>query len=270
MKKRIIVLIKYKPNEVRDVFPNGEILYESQEILQMVENDGIAWDDLKLIDYSEKNIYQSDLRDFHDDKNELDKYKIILLKPYSYLKDKYSRIKYVIRNIFGDDTTIPLDKTKKETPKQKRLRLVGNRVNVDRFPILLEKTKVQSRQIYWVNLIKTREIAMYPVNYVGKQISGKKALDIYSRIAYKYNTKHENEFLYFSDVINTIADNTGTDTEWETFAIVKYKSFKSLMDFNYEPRFQRALIHKDAGVAHTYVYATYFNNENAESSDSQK
>ena len=174
MKKRIIALIKCKPNKERDVFPNGQNLYESQEILQMVENDGIAWDYLKLIDYSNKNVYESDLRDFHDAKNNLDKYKVILLKPYSYFKEKYWRMKSVIRNLFGDNTTIPLDKTKKETHKQKSLRLEGNRVNMDNFPILLEKSKVQSRPIYWVNLIKAREIAMYPVNYVGKRISGKK------------------------------------------------------------------------------------------------
>ena len=260
MKKRIIALIKYKPNSLREIFPSGEILFESQEIHQMVDDDGIAWDDLRLIEYSEKGLYESDLRDFHNLKNNLEKYKVILLKPYSYLKDKYQRLKFVIRNIFGDDTTIPLDKTKKETPKQKRLRLAGSNPNMASGNILLENSEDQ-RSIYFVNIIKTRELAMYPVSYVGKQISGRKALNTYSRVAYKYNTKHENKFTFFSDAINTIADNTGTDTEWETFVIVKYKSFTSLMDFNTEPMFRRAMVHKDAGVDHTYVYATYINNK---------
>lgn len=260
MSKRVLALLKYKNTHRIDTFIRGEELFSSSEVLQMIENDGIAWDDLKLIDYSEKGLYESDLRDFHDVKNNLEKYKVISLKRPSYLKNKYRRMKMIMKNkICSDDTSIPLDKTKKETPKQKRLRIEGNRPNMGNFRILLEKSKVQSRPIYFVNLIKTREFAMYPVGYEGKEISGRKALNIYSRIAYKYNTKHENEFIIISDAKNTIADNTGTKTDWETFAIVKYKSFASLRAFNTEPMFIKAFVHKDAGIDYTYVYATFSN-----------
>ena len=170
--------------------------------------------------------------------------------------------------ILSDDTSISLDKTKKETPKQKRLRVEGNRPNLGNIKIVLDKSKVQSKPIYMVNLMKSREVAMYPVSYVGKQISGKKASGIYGRIAYKLNTKHGNKFMFFSDVVNTIADNTGTATDWESFAIVKYKSFASFRAFNTEPMFKRAFIHKDAGIDHTYVYAAFTNNKNGESHDS--
>ncbi len=258
MSIRVLALIKYKNTDKISTFINGKELFSSNEVFQMIENDGIVWDDLRLVDYSKKSVYDSDLQDFHDVKNDLENYKVILLKPHSYLKDKYRRMKTVIQNkILSDDTSIRLDKTIKETPKQKRLRVEGNRPNLGNIKIVLDKSREQSRPINMVNLMKNREVAMYPPGYKGKQVSGSKASGIYGRIAYKLNTKHGNKFMFFSDVVNTIADNTGAATDWELFAIVKYKSFTSFRAFNTEPMFLRAFIHKDAGVDHTYVYAAF-------------
>jgi len=261
LNKRVLALTKYKNTGKINTFIHGKELFFSSEVFQMIEDDGIAWDDLKLIDYSEKSVYESDLRDFHALKDDLDNYKVILLKPLSYLKNKYSRMKLFIKNkILSDDTSIRLDKTKKESPKQKRLRIEGNRPNLSNIKIVLEKSRVESRPINMVNLMKTREVAIYPPGYKGKQLSGRKAMGIYSRIAYKLNTKLGNEFIFFSDVVNTIADNTGTATDWESFAIVKYKSFNSMRAYNTEPMFVKSFVHKDAGIDHTYVYASFDKN----------
>ncbi len=262
MNKRLLALVKYKPDIKREVFPNGEILYESQEIHQVIENDGIAWDSLKLVEYSENNLYESDLKDFNNVKNSLEKYKVILIKRPSYLKARYRKIKTIVQNIIlPDDTSIPIDKTIKETPSQKRIRLEGNRGNLKSINILFEKSKVQSRPMYFVNLVKARDIAVYPPGYLGKQKSGKKALGTYGRIAYKYNRKAENEFYYYSDFKSTIADNTGTHTDWDTFTIVKYKSLDSLRAFTTHPIFLKSFVHKDAGIDHTYVYASFKKNK---------
>jgi len=261
MNKRILALVKYKPDIKREVCPNGEILYESQEIHQVIENDGIAWDSLKLVEYSENNLYKSDLKDFHEVKNDLEKYKVILLKRRSYLKARYRKIKSIVQNkILSDDTSIPVDKTIRETPSQKRKRVAGNRGNLKSFNILFEKSKIQSRPMFFVNLMKVRDIAVYPPGYLGKQRSGKKALGIYGRIAYKYNRKAENKFYYYSDFQRTIADNTGTQTEWDSFTIVKYKSLDSLRAFTTHPIFLKSFVHKDAGTDHTYVYASFKKN----------
>jgi len=260
MSKRVLALTKYKKTGKINTFIHGKELFSSSEVFQMIEDDGIAWDDLRLIDYSKKSVYESDLRDFHDVKNTLENYKVILLKPLSYLKGKYNMMKYKIKNlILSADTSIPLDKAIKETPKQKRRRVEGNRPNLNNIKFVLEKSKVESKPINMVNLMKTREVAMYPPGYNGKQISGEKALGIYSRIAVKLNTERGNEFMFVSDVVKTIADNTGTVTNWESFAIVKYKSFASMLAFNTHPLFTKSFVHKDAGIDHTYVYAAFTN-----------
>jgi len=258
MIKRVLALTKYKNTGKINTFIHGKVLFSSSEVFQMIEDDGIAWDDLKVIDYSDKSVYESDLRDFNAVKDDLENYKVILLKPYSSFKDKYRRMKTVIQNkILSDDTSIPLDKTIKETPKQKRRRVEGNRPNMGNIKSVLEKSKVESRPINMVNIWKTREVAMYPPGYKGKQISGEKALGIYGRIAFKLNPKRGNKFMFFSDVVKTIADNTGTATDWESFAIVKYKSFASMLAFNTHPLFTKSFVHKDAGIDHTYVYAAF-------------
>jgi len=272
MNKMVLALVKYKPDEKRNVFPNGEILFESQEIHQVVENDGIAWNSLKIVKYSENNVYESDLNDFNNVKNSLEKYKVILLKRPSYLKARYRQIKTIVQNlILSDDTSIPIDKTIKEKPSQKRKRVEGNRGNMESFKILLEKSKVQSRPMYFVNLMKVSDIAVYPPGYIGKQKSGKKAHGIYNRIVYKYNkkagnklyyyAKHGNEFMVFSDVVKTLADNTGTHTDWDSFVTVKYKSLDSLGVFTSHPMFLKSYDHKYAGIENTYVYASFKKNK---------
>jgi len=265
MNKRVLALVKYKPDVKRDVFPNGEKLFESHELHQAIENDGITWDSLKLVEYSENNLYESDLKDFNNTKTSLEKYKVILLNRQSYLKARYRKMKSIFQNIFlPDDTSIPLDKSIKETPSQKRKRVEGNRGNFESFRILLEKSKVQSRPMYFVNLMKARDIAVYPPGYLGKQKSGKKALGTYGRIAFKYNRKADNEFYYNSFFKSTLADNTGTHTDWDSFVIVKYQSIESLRAFNTHPMFTKAHVHKDAGIDHTYVYAAFSNGVKAE------
>ena len=108
MNKRVLALVKYKPDEKRDVFPNGEISFESQEIHQVVENDGIAWDILKIVKYSKISEYKDDLREFNNVKNDLEKYKVILLKRYSYLKVKYERMRFKFKNLMTSEICDPI------------------------------------------------------------------------------------------------------------------------------------------------------------------
>ena len=81
MIKRVLALTKYKNTGKINTFIHGKELFSSSEVFQMIEDDGIAWDDLKVIDYSEKNVYESDLRDFNAVKDDLENYKVILLNP---------------------------------------------------------------------------------------------------------------------------------------------------------------------------------------------
>lgn len=113
------------------------------------------------------------------------------------------------------------------------------------------------KPVYFVNLMKYREIAQYPEGYEGKQISGKKAGRIYSRVANKVNRKFKSYVKFIGSPQNTIADNTATQIEWDSFALVRYANIKSILKFAQDKMFQKALDHKDAAIDQTYVYASF-------------
>jgi hypothetical protein len=250
MPKILIVFIKYK--DKKEIFTNGAILYHSEVVLQVINDDGIEWDEIKVITYSDNQSYNDDINAFEKVKNELVNYRVILTKFISKLRLKYEKMKFKIKNlILSDDTSFNL--AKKESPSKKRRRTAGSAPNVKSAGKM--STQFQGHAIYLVNLIKLHDIAQYPEGYEGKKISGKKAWAIYSRIAVKYNRKHKN-YIKFSGVAkSTIADNTGKETKWNIVAMVRYDSRESMQKFISEKAFKQGFEHKDASVEATYVYA---------------
>jgi hypothetical protein len=250
MPKILMVFLKYK--NPKDIFTKGTILYDGKEVLQVINDDGLEWGEIKLITYSDNQSYNDDINDFNKVKNELVNYRVILAKYNSKLKLKFEKMKLKIKTrILSDDTSFNL--AKKERPSQRRLRTAGSAPNMNNG--LKMRTQYKGRPIYLVNLIKYHDIAQYPEGYEGKKVSGKKAFAKYGRIAVKYNKKHKN-YVKFSGVAkSTIADNTGKETKWNMVAIVKYDSRESMQKFTSETAFKQGIEHKDASLEATYVYA---------------
>ena len=250
MPKILMVFLKFKNK--KEIFTKGTILYLGKEVMQVINDDGIEWDEIKVITYSDNQSYNDDINAFDKAKNELVNYRVILAKYNSKLKLKIEKVKRRIKElILSDDTSFNL--TKKERPSQRRLRTAGSAPNMKNF--LKMRTQYEGRPIYMVNLIKYHDIAQYPEGYEGKKVSGKKALAKYGRIAMKYNRKHENYGKFSGEAKSTIADNTGKETKWNIVAIVRYDSRESMQKFISEKAFKQGIEHKDASLEATYVYA---------------
>ena len=140
------------------------------------------------------------------------------------------------------------------------MRIEGNAINYKNQQNLTVRN-YGMKPVYFINLMKYREIALYPDGYEGKQISGKKAGRIYGRVANKVNKKYKNYVKFTGIPKNTIADNTATQIEWDSFAFVRYANVKSILKFAQNKMFQKALDHKDAAIDKTYVYASFNKNE---------
>jgi len=69
MRKQLLVFLKYKPNEEKEVFSRGNILYKGKDLLQIIGNDGIEWSEVRLIEYRKLNSYNDDINDFDKEKN---------------------------------------------------------------------------------------------------------------------------------------------------------------------------------------------------------
>jgi len=252
MPKILMVFLKFKNR--KEIFTKGTVLYLGKEVTQISNNDGIEWDEIKVITYSDNQSYKDDINDFDKVKNDLVNYRVILTKSPSKLRFKYEMMKMKFKNLISsDDTSITL--TKKERPSQKKLRLASsaNAENVKNF--LKWFTQHEGHAIYIVNLIKFHDIAQYPEGYEGKKISGKKAFAKYGRIFLKYNRNLKNNTKYAGDFKSTIADNTGKETNWNRLVIVRYDSRKSIQNLTSQKGFKKGFeLHKGASLETYYAY----------------
>jgi hypothetical protein len=257
MSRALLVFLKHTLNGTKELFTNGKPLFigSLNPYSQMYNDDGVEWDEFQLIKYSNKRNYKKDVSEFDDIKNNFMKYRIISLKLYSKVRLFLNKIVERIKNlIYPSDVSINLKK--QESPRKRKKRIEGNRINY-RNQQNLTVRNYGMIPIYFVNLMKYREIAQYPEGYEGKQISGKKAGRIYGRVANKVNRKLKNYVKFIGTPQITIADNTGTEIDWDSFVFVRYINIKSILKFAQDEMFQKAIDHKDAAIDQTYVYASF-------------
>ncbi len=255
MRKQLLVFLKYKPNEEKEVFSRGNILYKGKDLLQIVGNDGIEWSEVRLIEYRKPNSYNDDINEFDREKNKVVKYKVILLDPWSKFKDFMLKFKLGIRNlVLNDDTSIHLNK--KESPSKKMKRTAGTAPNMAIFKKLLVEKDRNLRMVV-VNLLKYRDIALYPKAYNGKPISGKKAYYIYGRLALKYNGKLGNRILFSGDFKSTLFNNSEVDPDWDEIMLFNYTSVRSFFKYGSTKVINKSGPHREAGLEKTKVYPSF-------------
>ena len=257
MRKRLLVFLKNKPNGEKEVFSRGNILYKGKDLIQTAGDDGVEWSEVRLIEYLKRQSYSDDINEFDKEKNKVEKYKVILLKPRSKFKRFKFKLQQRIRNLVlsdDDDTSIQINK--KESPSKKMKRTAGTAANMAGFNKLLKKDKNLPMAI--INLLKYRDIALYPEGYNGKPISGKKAYYIYGRYAIKYNAKLGNRPIFSCVPKSTLFNNSEEDPDWDSMVILNYVSVSSF--FNYASTkvvIKKGHIHREAGVGKTNVYTSF-------------
>jgi hypothetical protein len=234
MRKRLLVFLKNKPNGEKEVFSRGNIIYKGKDLIQTAGDDGVEWSEVRLIEYLKHQSYSDDINEFDKEKNKVEKYKVILLKPRSKFKRFKFKLQQRIRNLVlsdDDDTSIQINK--KESPSKKMKRTAGAAPNWAGFNKLLKKDR--NLPMAMINLIKYRDIALYPEGYNGKPISGKKA--------------------YYK---STLFNNSEEDPDWDTMVILNYVSVSSF--FNYASTkvvIKKGHIHREAGLEKTNIYSAF-------------
>ncbi len=255
MRKQLLVFLKNKPNATIEVFTNGIILYKGKDLIQINGDDGTEWSEVRLIEYLKRQSYRDDINEFDKEKNKVEKYKVILLEPRSKFKRFKSKFQLRIRNlVLNDDTSIQINK--KESPSKKMKRTAGTAPNMAGFNKLLKKDKNLPMVI--INLLKYRDIALYPEGYNGKPISGKKAYYIYGRYAIKYNAKLGNRPIFSCDAKSTLFNNSEEDPDWNSMVILNYISVSSFFEYaSTKIVIKKGHIHREAGLEKTNVYTSF-------------
>jgi len=257
MRKQLLVFLKNKPNATIEVFTNGIILYKGKDLIQTSGDDGIEWSEVRLIEYLNRQSYSDDINEFDKEKNKVEKYKVILLKPRSKFKRFKFKFQQRIRNLVlsdDDDTSIQINK--KESPSKKMKRTAGAAPNMAGFNKLFKKDR--NLPMAMINLIKYRDIALYPEGYSGKPISGKKAYYIYGRLAIKYNARLGNRPTFSCDAKSTLFNNSEEDPDWDTMVILNYVSVSSFFEYaSTKIVVKKGHIHREAGLEKTNIYSSF-------------
>ena len=169
MSKALIVFLKYGSKRTKQIFIKGEPLFIGtlNPYSQMYNDDGVEWDEFQLIKYSNKRNYQNDISEFDNIKSDFVNHRIISIKLYSKVRFILNEIVERIRNlIYPYDVSINLKK--QESPRKRKLRTAGNAINYKNQQNLTVRN-YGMKPVYFVNLMKYREIAQYPDGYEGKQ-----------------------------------------------------------------------------------------------------
>lgn len=101
--------------------------------------------------------------------------------------------------------------------------------------------------VWMLNLMKYHEVALY-ADGRDVAISGQEADDLYSPVDVLAEIGAEPVF--FADVDTQLLGDSPT---WDRVAVVKYPTRRSFIDMQTRPDFQKKYVHKEAGMAETFV-----------------
>ncbi len=107
---------------------------------------------------------------------------------------------------------------------------------------------------HFVNLLKFKVQASYPEGHelAGASLSGAEAYDQYGAVALAQVTKRGGRLMTLNDVERTVIGGA----VWERIATMEYQSINAFIDMLLDPEYQAALVHRNAGLEATEVYAS--------------
>ena len=254
MNRNIVAFLKYDEsiNEFysRDIFSDGIILFAGYGIQQLIGDDGTKWDEIMYIRYQDINKYDKVIARLAKE-NKIKKYKILLTTPASRFQMFKSRMRMKLNNIiYTPSKKDEEDINKKDKKKWKKTVSAESTPNSEQMLEFFNRDL--SDRIQMLNLLKFRDIALYPKGYKGKQLTGDRAYSIYGKIANKCLKKLKC-FLELAGSIDSIIGNE--DSDWDFVGFVHYRSKNSLVKYTSTKLFQDVQIHREAGMEKTKVYA---------------
>jgi len=255
MVKNLIAFLKFddsiKNFYGRDIFRSGSILFAGYNVQQLIGDDGTKWDEIMYITYLDLEEYNEVIERLAKE-DKIKEYKVLLTTPSSRFQMFKSRMRMKLNNlIYTPSKADEEDIERKDMKNWKKTVSAGSTPNSDQ---MLEFFKRDlSVRIQMLNLLKFRDIALYPKGYKGKQLTGDRAYSIYGRIANRC-LKRLKCFLELAGSIDSIiAGNESSD--WDFIGLVHYRSKNSLVKYSSSKAFQDVQIHREAGMEKTKVYA---------------
>ena len=255
MNRNLVAFLKYdeaiKDFYGRNIFSDGDILFAGYGIQQLGGDDHTKWDEILYIRYFDVEKYDDAIERLAKE-NKIETYKVLLTTPFSRFKMFKSRMRMKLNNlIYTPSKDDEEDIDKKDRKKWKKTVSAGSTPNYDQLSEFLKRDR--SKRIQMLNLLKFRDIALYPKGYKGKQLTGDRAYSIYGRVANRC-LKRLKCFLKLAGSIDSIVVGN-EDSDWDFVGFVHYRSMNSLVKYSSSKVFQDVQIHREAGMEKTKIYA---------------
>lgn len=109
--------------------------------------------------------------------------------------------------------------------------------------------------LQFLNLLAYRDVARYPVEHALAESgsAGSVAYALYGAVAVRHVMARGGRFVLFNQIV---AQVIGTPVVWHQIALMQYPSVDAFLDMVRDPDYRSALVHRDAGLARTEVFAT--------------
>lgn len=242
MSKTIIVFLKYSDTEWpgrKDLLHEGDILWTGYEAIKISGDVEPVWDEVKVIKFSDENTYEESIKQLRFQENTLEDYKLLLVDHYSQkmLNTMNASFKTPSKSSIDTTPSTNLDMASKVDNPDSRERL---------------RSRDKTQPIVVLNFFKFRDIATYPDNYRKNKISGQMAYSRYARVPQKFFPIYAMEIIVGGNFISSIVGDN--DSDWDSYAFVKYPSLEVLEMMTSTKIYQEALIHREAALENPVVY----------------
>jgi hypothetical protein len=244
--KTIIVFLEYIEVESwcgREILSGGTTLWAGHNILQTLGTDGHNWDEIFIVEFSDRNIYNIAQESLAEEKK-IKNYKIILINPYP--KAQMDKMNEMLRGFVNStiDTTPGLD-----------IREAMTETHLDFRRESIELMRQRDKKLPFVMVVfnKFRDIPMYPDNYKGEiKTTGREAYKLYGRAVVQYQGKFGAQMPFAGNVSFTVVG----DEDWDDFVLIRYRSNVEF-EKTFTPKFIQGIseLHRHASLESTKGYA---------------
>ena len=245
----IIVYIRYKKSVRnffgRDFFHDGKILWAGRDGVPF-STISEAWDEILIVKYASKKEEKIAIRRIAEEKN-IAKCKVLtlnLISPANLEK---------LNNMLKSFSTTSIDMAKRNI--REKAKGANADPTLEQLEQLMEKN--ENEAVCIINLIKVRDLAVFPDDYNGRR--AKKGNPLTGSEVYE---KYTSKFMQICGIfgarfvtIGRIKDVLYGDenSDWKTFTVVNYPSLNILFEILSLKEIDLAFANRNAGLEKTKV-----------------
>jgi hypothetical protein len=250
--ERICVLIEYKKGiswnreTKREIFKEGNIIWESYDVVAFGDEDHHNWDEIMIVDYPDEQKHSQAIEDLKGE-SRIEYYHVYLFEPYP--TEQKAKVDMMMKNA-RDDPTVDL------TPGGAADEVYPENTKTNEMIVKLFQGEYRG-DIVIVNFIKHYDHAVYKDGHKKENEAAKETYKNYGRAAMKIQGKVGGHYDAAGKVKATIVSDI--DFKWDVYVFVFYPSVDAFEQF-WRSKFRMTTTTDQSASmeqAYSYIVKTY-------------